>query len=484
MAGVTPNGFVTKTQPQIVSEIKELAQSPTYFGEDLPVDPDSFFGNLVEIMAAALKDSGWDLLESVNNNFNRDFAEEKNLDDLGALRSLPRRSSTGSTGALLWTGTLGSTVSQSFPVADNDKRYVLTDEAFTYDRTSCYAIRLDSANLTANTTYTVNVEGSNFIYASGGTVPTLEELVIGLNTAIGTQATFSSTTEENDTILVITSSTLNNILTVIPSANMNIVSVSMLVNATAEVEGDLTFLANSLTTLSTTPVGTISVTNPSNFTNGRLAEGDEDYRRRFDSQESNEGKATRPRTRASILAVEGVSSVLIIDNETLKVDSGGRPANSFECFVTGGAEQAIAEAIWTSKPTTIKTHGNITKVVIDENGDEQFVSFSRETVKYAYVNVVYSLYNEEVFPSDGETAIAQSVSTYGNSLLSGVDLIPKRFEGQIFSAVDGILDVTVSIALVDDPTTVPALIDYVTTPISILASESVNFDVSRINVSV
>jgi uncharacterized phage protein gp47/JayE len=484
MAGITPNGFVSKTQPEIVSEIVEDIKSPDNLGENFPADPDSVFGNIVHIIAAAIKDSGWDLAESVNNQFNIHKAEGKYLDDLGGLKGIPRYKDLGSFGLLSFTGSLGSTVPKGTVVSDITKRYVITESDILYDRSACYETRISCDILEPNTTYTLSVEGISFSVATGNDKPTVEFIVNSFKNAIGIQTNFSAYTEEESKILLIKSNVLNNILTVIPSSNLKLVSISTLVRGVAEQSGALTFIANSINEFTTTPVGTTSVNNPVDFNKGRLAEGDEDYRLRLLSSDSTAGKATKPKIEESLKRVEGVDFVLVEENDTIEVDSKGRPPKSYECFVSGGSEDSIAEVVWDTKPAGILTTGKITKIIIDANGDEQYVKFSRPESEYAFIKVVYTVYDSNKFPPNGETLIKEAIVTYGESLEAGQDLLPSRFNSFVINSVEGLLDVNTSMVIKNSPEDIPDPSEYKTTPIVVSSSERIDFSTERVIVTV
>ncbi|MCP3683337.1 MAG: hypothetical protein GY861_11670 [bacterium] len=479
--GVQPDGFVSKTQPEIVQELTDDANSAEFFGANFPTSPDSVYGNLVQIFATALKDSGWDLAESVYNQFNRDKAEGKNLDDLAALIGLSRIQASGSTGQLLFKGSNGSTVPANTGVNNTDQITVTTDETLVYDRQNCNLVNIEINTLIANTDYDILVEGVTYTVNSG-TNPTVESLITNFEAAIGSQPTYVATTENDDTTLVITYTANNNVLSVTVDSNLAITVVGSYVNATTVEEGAISVPANTLTQFETVPVGTISVNNPQSFELGRSEETDEELRLRMSEKESSTGTATIPAIESSLSEVEGVGSAIVIENETLSVDGDGRPPKSYECIVTGGTDQDVATTIWETKPAGIKLFGNTLVVIIDSGGTERPIYFSRPDTLYAWVNVTYTLYDEEVFPSDGEQAMAQAVVDYGNGLGQGVDIIPQRFNGKLFDAVDGLESVVTEIGLSTSSTTPPT--SYVTTPIPVDDSERPLFDVSRVVVSI
>lgn len=481
MSGVSPEGFVSKTFDQIRDELVSEANSPEFFGEDFSTSPDTVYGNLVSIFAAALKDSGWDLAQSVYDQFNRDKAEGKNLDDLAALIGLSRIQSSGSTGLLLFRGSNNSTVPAGTAVNNSDQITVTTDEILIYDRQNCNTVDIEISNLIPNTDYDIVVEGISYTVNSGPT-PTVVSLITSLQMAIGTQSTYEATAKNDDTTLVVTYLTSNNVMSVTVDSNLSIIQVGSYVNATSVQEGAIAIPANTLTEIETTPVGTDSVNNPSDFQLGRDEETDEELRLRMSEQESSTGTATIPAIEGSLLEVQGVVSALVIENEELVEDGDGRPPKSYECIVTGGTDEDVASIIWETKPAGIKLFGSTTVVIVDPSGVERAVSFSRPSNLYAWANVTYTLYDEEEFPTNGEVTIAEAVVDYGNSLGQGVDIIPQRFNGKIFDSVDGLESLVTEIGLSNSPSTPP--VSYVTTPIPVDESERPLFDVSRVNVSI
>jgi len=480
MAGVTSTGFVTETFSTIRNRILEAARSPEYFGTEFPTSPDSVFGQLAAIMSAALKESGWDLAQGVYDQFILRSASGKNLDDIASYTGSERLLESGSSGDLLFKGFNGSVVPQNTAVKDVENRVVTTDNLLNYDRTSCYDVVVEVLTLEDNTSYTIAIDGSNYSITSD-TDATNEEILIALNNAIGVQVNYSSEIT-TDGYLRIFYNSRNNSLNVTVGANLQILEVGALVNATSIETGDLSYLANTLTIFESIPSGTNSVTNPVDFQQGRDDETDEEFRLRIAEQKSSVGTATKPAIESSLTNIEGVTSAFVLENITMS-EVNGQPPKSIQIYISGGDDDEIAEVIWNTKPAAIPTYGTTQKNIIDQNGDTQAVFFSRPEVKYAWVNVTYTIYSEEDFPSDGEVEIASTVVEYGDSLGVGVDIIPKRFSGKIYDSVTGLDDVTVEIAITEALLPAPDPLDYVTTRIPVEDNVGIDFDVSRVSVS-
>lgn len=159
---------------------------------------------------------------------------------------------------------------------------------------------------------------------------------------------------------------------------------------------------------------------------------------------------------------------------------GGRPPKSFEAVVQGGLSQDIGEQIWLTKPAGIQSYGTTSVLVIDSQGDEQSVSFSRPTQRYIWATLELTLYSEEEFPSNGTTLVQEVLETYGNSLGIGADVLFQRVLSQIFT-IPGISSGDLELAATSLETDVPS---YSTSNISIGESEISVWDLGRIIVTV
>ena len=177
------------------------------------------------------------------------------------------------------------------------------------------------------------------------------------------------------------------------------------------------------------------------------------------------GRGTIEALRSRLLQLDGVDSVLVVENATDAVDSDGRPPHSVECIVEGGLRADIAQEIWGTKPAGIETTGNVSEIITDSQGLDHTIEFSRSIDDTIYVKItVNSWYAEEEHPSDADaTALLKTAMTaYGESLTIGKDVIAQRFVGSAFSAVSGIASVTVLVGTTAPPaaTTVVIAADH------------------------
>lgn len=477
-AGVNSTGFETKTFETILTDITTRANLPENYGVEFPTTPDSIFGILSNIIAASLKDQ-WDLVGNVSDQQNRDKAEGKFLDDLAALTGLSRLLSAGSSGTLEYTGTNGTTVPFGTPAKTIADEIVVTQAALTLDRTACHGSIFSVALLQNNTTYTITVGGTTHDFVSDSDATALE-IAQGFVTLIGTQATYEATLgTDPETFEINLLNNTNNVLTTTNSANLALDEVRANTQALAVVQGAVIFLANAINILGSTIAGITAVNNPAAFVLGRLEETDEELRERMAVTTATTSAATKPAIEARVQQISGVSNALITENTGTVVDGGGRPPKSYEMFVNGGTDEDIADVLWITKPAGIETFGTIAKVIVDANGDNQTVNFSRFINKSGWVRITYILNAEETFPVDGEAQISQAVADFGNLFAIGDDIIPNKFFEPAYS-VKGATYTLIEIAITDLPTDTPT---YQTTTIAIDQSTVVDFDPTRVPVS-
>jgi len=477
-SGVNPTGFTPKTFQELLDDITTRANDPAFFGVEFPTTPDSVFGILASVMASQFKDQ-WDLSSNVADQQNRDKAEGKFLDDLAALVGLTRLLSVGSNGDLLFTGTQGTTVPVQTPVQDSDGGSVLTQNVLTLNRALCYNSTFSVKNLLNNQLYTLNIESDVWQITSDASATKLE-IASSFVTLIGAQDDYTATLGTDPETVLITLNTFNNILTTTNDLNLNLDSVSNLTNAVAIELGPLQFLANTLTNLLSTLPNISAVTNLSDFSLGRLEETDSELRTRMALREQSTGTATKPSIEASISELSGVGSTLVVENVTFFVDGDGRPPKSYEVFVEGGSEDDIAEEVFRTKPAGMETDGDITKIVIDLNGDQQAVKFSRFLIKFAHIRITYIINVEEVFPSNGEDLIKQAVVETGNALKRGEDLEPTKFFGNIYDKVEGVFVTLIEVAITNLAGDTPT---FQSTRIPVANTTDLDFNVSRVLVS-
>ena len=148
---------------------------------------------------------------------------------------------------------------------------------------------------------------------------------------------------------------------------------------------------------------------------------------------------------AGLLELPDVTAVTVYENRSDETVDGLKP-HSFEAIVHGGDDREIAQTILNKAPIGIDTNGSIEVEVADSEGTLEKIYFSRPQEVPIYVKVIIEEYTEETLPGDLVNTIKQVVAASGNTLPMGKDVIAQRFLGPIYSAVDGIgyINLTIS----------------------------------------
>jgi len=184
---------------------------------------------------------------------------------------------------------------------------------------------------------------------------------------------------------------------------------------------------------------------------------------------------------ANQIFVESVTTSVSLMTATI---TGGRPPKSFEAVVEGGTDYAVANQIWLTKPAGIETFGNVNGgagiVIVDSQGNNQTIFFSRPSPIYIWVQVALTLYPGETFPSNGIQDVQAAIYNYGNSLGVGVSVLLQRVLAQIFT-VPGIASGVMTIAGTTNISDSPA---FSSSDIIIQDTQISLWDLSRISVSV
>lgn len=468
MAGLDSNGLSILSIQEILDEIKNEMDSLS--GRDVSISPDTPIGVQVTALSSQIRRL-WELTQAVYDSKVRSKAEGKSLDDLGIWLNIYRNPATKTNGYITFKMLNGTTIQAGTQVQDPNIGYVVeTDTTFTGLLTGCNGVVLVPESVVVGQEYKITINTVDYSYTSvfGDTSTTILQ---GVADAI-TLPTVTKTVTNNTLIVQGNVSTTNLSISVNPK--LIVQHIFATVKTTCTLEGKNTIFANTLTNLLKGISGVISVVNREDFATGQDEESDESYRLRIGLRDIT-GKATVDAIIDSIKGkVAGVSEIKIVENLLDIPDIDGRPPTSFETYVDGGLDQEIANVLWDTKPAGVKTVGNLTIAVTDKQGLPQSVSFSRLDSISVFIRVTFDKYSEELFPSDGVDLIKSITVNETNILKSGVDFIPQRLFGPIFSGVSGINTLAVEYSL--DGT------NYFSTKLSVNSYEVVRTAINKVSV--
>lgn len=469
---ITTTGYVTKRYPEIIAELRQglidVSGNP-----NLDLSDDSLLGVLNNVYGLAYADLH-SLGATLWSSMDVDTAEGLALNALVRRIGLERLDAKNSVGYLQFTSTLGTVIAAGTQVRDLAGVIVETDSTITLDTSAvnCAIVVPTGVN---NFTYNIGINGTTYSYLSDGTA-TVAEIVDGLVLSISANPDITVSNEANKLKI---QCDLVNPYNLVIGANLTIQSITKNVAATSVDAGEYELEAGTLNRL-VFPNPAVTVTNQDKFLTGRFTETDAELRARFKASVGGQGKATVTAIKAKLGQVEGVTKAFVDENTTLITSPTGIPAKAIECTVKGGTNLDVATALFDVKPAGIETYGNTTQVVVDDEGTNQTVKFSRPIDVYIHLQITYQLYNEQVFPVNGEDQIAQAVVDSGNSLEIGEDVLIQRLIGAIYTNLQGIGNITMLIGRTASPLDTPT---YTSGNIAIGLKEESLFDLSRVSVA-
>lgn len=274
------------------------------------------------------------------------------------------------------------------------------------------------------------------------------------------------------------------VATVAGNANARFLLVADVVNAgggpanftdvlfRAETAGPVVANAGTLTEGPSLVTGWNTVTNPLDADQGLALETDSELRLKREQEIAGIGGSTVDGIRADVLAVDGVTSASVLENQTNAVDANGLPAHSFEVVVLGGVDADIAQAIFGSKPAGILAFGATTVAVTDSEGDSVDISFTRPTTKDVWLE--YDLAVDGSYAGDAQVKAAV-VAFAEDAFGQGADVVQSRLVAPAFGVI-GVRDVTaVRLGFSVSPTLEDNLV--------IAVREIAAFDTSRVAVA-
>lgn len=455
--GVTISGFVLKRLDDIKSEIESALRLS--LGPEINLLPESVLGQIIGIISER-ESLVWELAEAVYNSQYPDTSEGVSLDNVVALTGITRKGATYSTGNGIARGTAttvipaGSVISV---VGNPDSRFVTdADAAITAgfsrvqrvtfsDTPDSGAFKLDyNGNITTSLPYNISASAlaTAFETASGEPVK-----VEGSMAAKYFEFVFRS--EGTKVIIVEDTNTLLKVAT--PVTTSIAMRPGALISVTGEATGPFSAPADSLTEIETPISGWDSFVNPEDIDIGQNVETDQELKIRRLTELAKAGRATIDAIIANLREIEDVQTVVVFQNNTAVTDIDGRPPHSVDIVVQGGTNAEIATVIFDSVAAGITMIGDITETVIDSQGFNQTIKFSRPTEVDIYV-IVDITKDPNKYPTDGDQRVEDAILAYGDTLGVGDDVIVHPAMEASIGAIHGITDVVFKVGIAPAPT--------------------------------
>ncbi len=136
---------------------------------------------------------------------------------------------------------------------------------------------------------------------------------------------------------------------------------------------------------------------------------------------------------------QGVTTVIVYENDTDETDADGRYPHSIEVVCDGGADAEIAQQILNTKPCGINTYGETEITLYGTYNEEIVIRFNRPNYVNLWFNVELTVAKNATLPSNYDTLIRTAIISAMGSIGCGDDIIPQEvFLPTIYSNVYGI----------------------------------------------
>lgn len=169
---------------------------------------------------------------------------------------------------------------------------------------------------------------------------------------------------------------------------------------------------NAVTEIVNPSFGINSIINVKATEGGLDTETDKEFRERYKKSYSRGGGSTVPALTAALLDIDSVVDAEVVENVTMETVNG-IPPKSVACYVFGGSDEAVAEAIFQNKAAGIEAFGDHYVDQEDTKGRKHKIGFTRAKVEDVYVNL--KLLKDENYK--GDDAVKRAVLNY----IGGID---------------------------------------------------------------
>lgn len=444
MAGISREGLEIKNLGDVLTDNRTRAANlfadlvPA--GDIVDTGDNGTLGRLIGVVSPA-EASMWEAIQQVYNSFNPSTAIGIALDNIVSLSGISRLVAQPTRAQVILEGTTNIVISSPLGKAysSTTQRVFSILNPVLMSPMGASGIGITTASISNNTAYrfSYSVDGVNFVdttYTSDATA-TQTEILAGLKTNIDNTLGGLFTTYYQDGRLFITRTDPFQIADFSVSVNLRIEKVRKLSVVVDDIVGEFPQQAMAIDTISVPISGWDSIINPVAATTGRLVETDAELRERFRNSKFFQSQNILEALLDALRNVEGVTDVVVYENDTDAVNINGVPAHSFLPIVLGGLPSDIGNSIWENKPTGIRSTGNTTVQVADSQGFLHSISYKRPTEVPIYVKA--SISNVDGVAGDAVALIRQNIEDFGKgTYFIGDDVIYSRFYTPI-NAVPG-----------------------------------------------
>jgi len=422
MAGLTDEGFENKRLSQILSDLT----TDGYNDYDLDTSSSAVVGRLIRLISPSIADC-WEAAQEVYDSRNPSTATGVSLDEIVAFSGITRKAESYSTASVMLTGDINTVIDTTRQISNNiGDTFTFTGQT-TLDKSSCSAVGIGAYNAVDGAVYTVTaLQGSvtevfTHIATTGQTIDDILQAI----SAIVNGASANYTASVIDGVLNINRNDEFQLVSYSTTSNLFVSKVSKIATVQADEVGAIAVTKNTLTIITTSISGWDSVYNPTEGVEGEDEESDEGLRERFFISRNATSQNTIDAIYSNLLALDGVASVLVIENDTDDISPSGQDPHSINAIVRGGSSTSIANILWDNKTGGVSLVGDTEVVITDIQGGLQTIKFDRPINVPIYISMTITA--DDSFEDDGQQQIKDAIKDYFDSSYGvGDDIVYSR----------------------------------------------------------
>jgi len=422
MAGLTENGLEIKDLDDVRNDLYTLAASLfadlVAAGDVVDMGPNSTLGRLIGVIAPAEAEL-WEQLQLIHDSFNPNAATGVSLDNIVSLSGINRLAAQPTRSQVLLEGDNGIVISspQGRVRSSTTQRTFSIMNPVLMTPQAASGVGLKVSNVQPSTLYTFRYSsdgGVNFVEVSITSAPDATEasILAQLEAAVDISLAGVFTSYMQDGRLFISRLDPFQVSTFQVSPNMLMEKIIKLGLVSDDETGPFEQPANSIDQISVPISGWDSIWNPTAATTGRYTETDSELRERFRNSKFVQSANIIEALIDALNNVQGVTDVMVYENDSDVTDIYGVPRKSFMPLVLGGLPSDIANAIWTNKPTGILSYGSSTVQIVDSQGLPHQISFNRPEEVPCYIKMELVSDGSGTLPGDAAQLVRQNLTDY------------------------------------------------------------------------
>lgn len=445
MSGLTAEGLVIQRLSDVLASQRqkavELFQELVPAGEVVDTSDNSTLGRLISLTAPSVADL-WEALQEVDSAFDPDKATGIALDKIVKYGGLTRLKEQRATMQAIVTGDAAVVVPYNSAIrGDTTNAIWRTRSPITLSTTISSGVYVSISTITNSSAYTINyttVDGTKTITYTSDSSATEVEIANGLIAAslLSPHNNYVTLKKVGTTqVLEVQKQDPYSYSTFTVGTKLTITKYQKVVELQAEEAGEIEQLIGSVHTIATPVLGWDSIYNYTEAVGGAGSETDDELRLRFRDTKYERASNILEALYSALINVEGVTEVVIYENDTAATDANGVPKKSFMPIVVGGDTATLAKTIWENKPTGIlsyqiqapaTTYPTGYTTIYDSQGFPHYIGVNRAIPTTLYISMSL-LKTTGIYPADGDAQVKQALLDYLRAKFGvGDDIIYSR----------------------------------------------------------